>query len=71
MKRAMEIVVSLFINNDVVDVQKMRTQKGDEVDTLEIQFMKENRYLGFAFKISSTIPYVEPDTQSWLSDIFD
>ena len=70
MKRAMDFVVSLFKNNDVVNVQKMRTQKGDEVDTLEIQFMKENRYLGFAFKISSTIPYVEPDTQSWFSGFF-
>ena len=71
MKRAMEFVVSLFSSNEVVDVQKMRTQKGDEIDIVEIRFMKSQRYLGFAFKILSTIPYVEPDTQSWLSGLFD
>ena len=71
MKRAMGLVISLFKSNEVVDIQKIRTQKGNEIDIVEIRFMKSQRYLGFAFKILSTIPYVEPDTQSWLSGLFD
>ena len=66
-KRAMAVVFNTFRLTQTVHVEKLLTQKGDEIDIVEIRCTKSQRYMGFAFKRLTTIPYVEPERQSWSS----